>query len=88
MNEGGINMKIGMLWFDNDPKVDLNGKIEKAASYYRTKYGQSPNLCLVHPSMLANGSGRAREIEIRTTRSMMPNHLWIGVKNGQTGANA
>ena len=45
-------MNIGMLWFDNDKKTDLSDKIKRAASYYKEKYGQNPNLCFVHPSML------------------------------------
>ena len=74
-------MNIGMLWFDNDSKVDIATRIQRAASYYRTKYGRAPNLCFVHPSMLGaapvntNGSG----IEVRTTRSVLPNHFWLGV---------
>ena len=74
-------MDIGMLWFDNDTKTDLPTKIQRAASYYRTKYGRQPNLCFVHPSMVdsspvnTNGSG----IELRTTRSVLPNHFWLGV---------
>jgi hypothetical protein len=72
-------MNIGMLWFDNDPKTELNLKIDRAASYYRSKYGQTPNLCFVHPSMLNEGNGRLTEIEVRTNRSVLPNHFWIGV---------
>jgi hypothetical protein len=49
-------MNIGMLWFDNDPKSSLDLKIERAARYYQVKYGKSPTLCFVHPSMLKNGS--------------------------------
>lgn len=45
-------MNVGMLWFDNDNKRALNAKIERAAEYYRNKYGRSPTLCFVHPSML------------------------------------
>jgi hypothetical protein len=45
-------MNVGMLWFDNDPKSNLDLKIERAASYYRTKYGRSPTICFVHPTML------------------------------------
>jgi len=45
-------MNAGMLWFDNDPKTALTAKIERAAYYYRHKYGRDPNLCLIHPSML------------------------------------
>jgi len=48
-------MNIGMLWFDNDPKSNIDFKIERAAAYYRTKYGRAPTLCFVHPSMLKNG---------------------------------
>lgn len=72
-------MNIGMLWFDNDPKADLKVKIERAASYYRTKYGQAPNLCFVHPSMVPETQGKNGSIEIRTTRSVLPNHFWIGI---------
>ena len=46
-------MNVGMLWFDNDPRTALMVKVERAADYYRHKYGQVPDLCLVHPSMLA-----------------------------------
>lgn len=45
-------MNLGMLWFDNDPKATLDIKVERAATYYRHKYGKTPTLCFVHPSML------------------------------------
>jgi hypothetical protein len=45
-------MNIGMLWFDNDPKKKLDVKIERAATYYREKYGKMPTVCFVHPSMV------------------------------------
>jgi hypothetical protein len=48
-------MNIGMLWFDNDPKVTLDLKIARAAHYYHEKYGKNPTLCFVHPNMLSNG---------------------------------
>jgi hypothetical protein len=94
-------MNIGMLWFDNDPKAGLDVKVERAAAYYRNKYGRKPTLCFVHPSMLPNtsafptsGPSAEREaprdskltsqtytaagIEVRSTRSVLPNHLWLG----------
>jgi hypothetical protein len=72
-------MNIGMLWFDNDPKADLKIKIERAATYYRSKYGKTPNLCFVNPSMLETSLVRANGVEIRPNRSVLPNHFWIGV---------
>ena len=56
-------MKIGMLWFDNDPHTPLAAKVEKAAAYYLTKYGRTPTVCFVHPSMLPN----AQEVDARET---------------------
>jgi hypothetical protein len=44
-------MNLGMLWFDNDPKVTLDIKVQRAAAYYRHKYGKTPTLCFVHPTM-------------------------------------
>jgi hypothetical protein len=83
-------MNVGMLWFDNDSKVSLERKVERAASYYRNKYGKSPTLCFVHPSMLPEAYAAAEDesqsrvyttdgIEVRSNRSVLPNHFWIGV---------
>jgi len=56
-------MNVGMLWFDNDPKSNLDNKIERAARYYRDKYGKTPTVCFVHPSMLTNGKTMKAEPE-------------------------
>ena len=76
-------MNIGMLWFDNDPKAELVTKIERAASYYQSKYGQSPTLCFVHPSMLPAAPQKAGAIEVRSNKSVLPNHFWIGISAAQ-----
>jgi hypothetical protein len=75
-------MKIGMLWYNNDPKITLTDKIAKAAAYYQQKYGQSPDLCFVHPSMVKDAATKAGGVELRTSRSVRPNHFWIGL-NGE-----
>jgi len=72
-------MNTGMLWFDNDPKADLSNKIQRAAEYYQKKYGQNPDLCFVHPSMLGESILKAGRIEVRANRSILPHHFWIGV---------
>jgi hypothetical protein len=77
-------MKTGMLWFDNDNKTDLSTKIERAAAYYQKKYGAKPDLCFVHPTMIANASTPAGEIEIKTTRHVLPHHLWLGIHDTAT----
>jgi hypothetical protein len=83
-------MNVGMLWFDNDPRSALEVKVARAADYYRTKYGSRPTLCFVHPSMLPNAPQPtpapeaprviAGGVELRSNRSVLPNHFWIGVR--------
>jgi hypothetical protein len=68
-----------MLWFDNDPKTALVAKIKNAAEYYRNKYGLTPNLCLVHPSMLDKTPPDGGKMTIRPLRAVLPGHLWIGM---------
>jgi hypothetical protein len=68
-----------MLWFDNDPKAELSDKVLRAAAYYQKKYGLQPNLCFVHPSMIATAPSRASGIELRPSKQVLPNHLWLGV---------
>ena len=73
-------MDIGMLWFDNDPKLDLTVKVTKAATYYRQKYGEEPNLCFVHPSMLTEPQVKAGTVAVCSNSTVLPNHFWIGVQ--------
>ncbi|HEX9331040.1 MAG TPA: hypothetical protein VF896_04055 [Anaerolineales bacterium] len=75
-------MHTGMLWFDNS-QTALTVKIQKAVDYYHKKYGRSPDLCLVNPSMLEKNQ---RQIEInkltvRPYRPVLPGHIWIGIED-------
>ncbi|CAG1015070.1 hypothetical protein ANAEL_05161 [Anaerolineales bacterium] len=76
-------MHTGMLWFDNDPRTTLNVKIQKAMDYYSKKFGRTPDICLVHPSMLDNGKRQVElgNLTIRPYRPVMPGHFWIGVED-------
>jgi hypothetical protein len=71
-------MEFGMLWFDNDPKLNLCDKVQKAAAYYQSKYPQTPNLCFVHPSMLPDEKSQAGEIMVRANTTIRPHHFWMG----------
>ena len=81
-------MNIGMLWFDNDTKSELSSKIQRAATYYQQKYGKTPNVCFVHPSMIPANTQPKLSLELRTTRSVLPNHFWLGISaNGEQSVN-
>jgi hypothetical protein len=78
-----VTVKVGLLWFDDDPNRKLEQKVLRAATHYEHKYGQLPNLCFVHPSVF-DGNGKrpvkkAGGVEIRPGRSVLPHHFWLGV---------
>jgi hypothetical protein len=73
-------MDVGMLWFDADPRTEVSAKIQKAAEYYRSKYGRTATLCFLHPS--ADGGlvpAKLGALQIRTSRSVLLNHFWLGI---------
>jgi hypothetical protein len=76
-------MKTGLLWFDDDPRKDLEEKVLRAVAHYEHKYGQTPDLCHVHPSAFGNnGNGQPKKVgpvEIRPGRAVLPHHFWLGI---------
>ncbi len=48
-------MKTGMLWFDADTRRAFDEKVERAVDYYRQKYGDTPDLCLVMICLVFRG---------------------------------
>jgi len=74
------DMNTGMLWFDNDPKIDIFVKIMRASEYYQKKYGQTPNVCFVHPSMKVEVPSKSIGVDVQVNQMILPNHFWLGVK--------
>lgn len=72
-------MDTGMLWYDDDRQRTLEEKVRRAADYYRQKYGQTPNLCLINPRAVNGGPHVVNTIKLRTAPNILPHHFWIGV---------
>lgn len=75
-------MRMGLLWFDDNPNVPLATKIENAARRYRKRLGRSPNVCYVHPDTLAGAKTLPAHVKVLESASIQPNYFWIGVKSG------
>jgi hypothetical protein len=72
-------MDVGMLWFDDDPRRNLEEKVARAVAHYKEKYGQMPSLCFVNPGTLNGGPDTAAGVQIKAARTVLPNHFWVGV---------
>ncbi len=76
-------MNVGMLWLDSEKTSNVAAMIANAATYYQKKYGQAPNLCFVHPSLLENTDQNKdnADIAVKSDKTILPGLLWIGVED-------
>jgi hypothetical protein len=71
-----------MLWYDDDPKHSLKEKLARAVEHMRGKYGQTPELCFVHPSVITSLQGEqpvvtvdGMKIKLVPQRRVLRNHF-------------
>ena len=73
-------MDIGMMWFDNDQNTSVMEKVERAAAFYRDKYGSIPNLCFAHPVTMGKAPIKTDSgIDVLTSGAILPDCFWIGL---------
>ena len=72
-------MKTGMLWLDDDKKRSLEEKVQRAVDYYREKYGQMPELCLVNQRTVSEAV-KVGSVLVRPATNVLPSHFWLGIE--------
>ena len=65
-----------LLWYDDTKKKPAEEKILEGVRRYIERFGETPNVCLVHPSEAVSAQG----LMIRPTAYVRPNNYWIGVE--------
>lgn len=79
-------MNVGLLWHDNGAE-DLATKLARAASRYRARFGQPPNVCYVHPAALPEGDKKIGAIQVHSSSKILRHHLWLGRETGDAAAS-
>lgn len=73
-------MQVGMLWYDNDVRRNLEEKVARAVAYYQTKYGSPPTDCFVNPGSLTEGATEvAAGVRLHAANTILKNHFWLGL---------
>lgn len=76
-------MKLGLLWYDGDPKKTLDAKLAEASVRYREKFGTEPTVCYLNPAQLGPQSGPAPaprgKLKLVSAATILPNHLWLEI---------
>lgn len=74
-------MITGLLWYDNDPKVEFAVKVARAAERYHERSGRAADVCYVHPSALASTSSLPVDLQVLPSAKVQQNCFWIGRKD-------
>ncbi|GAB4444820.1 MAG: hypothetical protein Kow0031_27280 [Anaerolineae bacterium] len=73
-------MREGLLWFDNDPTVQLKDKIQQAATRYRLRLKQKPTVCYLNAAQFSADLESVNGITLKPVSYIRPHYLWIGVE--------
>lgn len=75
------HIDLGWLWFDNDPKTNLEEKITQAAGRFQQKFGQPPRLCYVNERALAEQQTTCGRTRVLSAKNVLPGHILFVVEN-------
>jgi hypothetical protein len=68
----------GMMWYDNDPKLDISTRIQRAVAYYLRKFGKQPDICMVHPITIEKEWTKVENVFVYKANYIQPNNFWLG----------
>ena len=73
-------MVTGMIWFDNDPKKNINDKIKFAIQFYKRKFGNEPTICSINPKFKELLFFTDSELNVEYNLNISPDHIWLGIR--------
>jgi len=66
-----VDVTTRMMWLSQNTKLSFEDRLREALKYYQKKYGVA-SLCFVHSSMLVNGMGDEKPIEVDGSKHQPP----------------
>lgn len=73
--------KIGLMWFENDPKKPLEIIVKEIYEYNKNKYHKDGNVCYVNPKVLPSEEVIVLDnVKIKPWKSILPYHYWMTVE--------
>jgi len=76
-----MTMQSGLLWHDSQRPIDL--VIPLAAARYAERFGNTPNVCFVHPTALPDGEREVGGVRIASSSRVLKFHYWLGQDDDQ-----
>lgn len=70
-------MNKGMLWYDNNTKLNIENRVLEAVEFFMDKYGYKPHCAFVNPTMAEKPIKIKNNIKIVPNEKILKNHIWL-----------
>ena len=77
-------LKMGLLWFDDNPKRPLAEKLEEAAQRYQERFDMWPTLVHLNPTQ-AEGL-KYKRLRVFGDEHLRRNYFIVGIEEAEVGA--
>lgn len=77
-------MKVGLLWYDGDPRRRVEEKIRRAAQRYQERFGREPDTCYVNPAVLAQVQEPPSHLRVVGKPNILPHHFLVGIADKES----
>src|SRR5215472_10371960 len=79
-------LKMGLLWFDDNPKRPLAEKLDEAVERYQERFDVRPTLAHMNPSQAAGL--KYKRLQVHEDESLRRNYFIVGVDEADIASGA
>jgi len=72
-------MKEGLLWYVSDENKGMQETVENAVDYFKSKYGQAPLACYIHPESTNSEFTIQETVKVIPNEKVIKNHIWLEI---------
>jgi hypothetical protein len=80
-------LKMGLLWFDDNPKRPLAEKLDEAAERYQERFDKWPTLVHLNPTQAEGLSVKYKRLRVFGDEHLRRNYFIVGVDEVDAGVS-
>src|SRR5690242_2805839 len=80
-------LKMGLLWFDDNPKRPLAEKLNEAAERYQERFDRWPTLVHLNPTQAEGLNLKNKRLRIFGDEHLRRNYFIVGIDEADTPAS-
>ncbi len=71
-------MREGLMWYDDNPQLELEEKVKQAVQRYQQKFGTAPDTCYVNDAALDKDELKVEDVRVLRKSTVPLHNFWVG----------